>query len=336
MLVSLPRELQQAVETELVQCDARRLQHRVKLLSERYRKHEASGRGRFIADPDDARAYAASILPQSFAQISGALSMLPLRVGDWQPRKVLDIGAGPGTTAWAVAAIWPELERLVHVEADPSFLDLGRRLSGSSPTAAVRDAEWREMDVIEEGLPGGRYDLIVMSLVLSEMARGQRRDLLSAAWRRCDGVLLVVEPGTPATFEVVRDARAQLLRSGGHALAPCPHQEDCPIEEGDWCHFSERSERPLFQRRAKEASLPWEDAKFSFTAVSRFEAQAAPWARVLHQPKKQKSLMELDLCTEAGALANERVPKGRKGAYRFAKKLSWGSGIESAGELGEA
>ena len=50
---------------------------------------------------------------------------------------------------------------------------------------------------------------------MSELARGERRDLVAAAWRRCDGVLLVVEPGTPATFEVVREARKQLLRGGG-------------------------------------------------------------------------------------------------------------------------
>ena len=86
-----------------------------KLLSERYRAHEASGRGRFVADPDDARAYTAMILPQSFAQISGALSMIPLRAGDWQPRRVLDIGAGPGTTAWAVTIVSP----LIEIAGDP-------------------------------------------------------------------------------------------------------------------------------------------------------------------------------------------------------------------------
>jgi len=335
MLVALPDELQQAVETELALSDARRIQHRAKLLSERYRKHEAAGRERFIADADDARAYAALILPQSFAQISGALSMIPLRAGDWKPRRVLDIGAGPGTTAWAAAAIWPELEKIVHAESEPAFLELGQRLSRASPVKTVRDAEWREGDVIEEGLPGGRYDLVVLSLVLSELARGERRDLVAAAWRRCDGVLLVVEPGTPATFEVVREARKQVLRGGGHALAPCPHEGDCPMPDGEWCHFSERSERPLFQRRAKEASLPWEDAKFSFVALSRFPSAQAPWGRVLHQPKKQKSLMHLSLCTGDGLL-EERVSKGRKEAYRLAKKLSWGSAVEQAEDIGHA
>ena len=330
MLVELPAALRAAVEQELSRSDPRRLVSRARELSERYRAHAASGRARFVSDPDDARAYAALILPQSFAQLVGALRMLPLRCGDWSPRSLLDLGAGPGTSAWAAASVWPELESVVHCEADAAFLELGMRLSASSSSEAVRAASWDERDLVEEGLPKGEHDLVILSLVLSEMAVRERREVLHAAWRRCRGVLVVVEPGTPATFEVVREARAQLLRGGAHAIAPCPGDGACPMGEGDWCHFAERSQRPEFQRRVKDASLPWEDAKFSFAALARFPSAAAPWARVLHAPRVLKGRIELSLCTDEG-LVDEAVTKSRKAGWRAAKRLAWGAAVESEG-----
>lgn len=68
------------------------------------------------------------------------------------------------------------------------------------------------------------------------------------------GVLVLVEPGTPAGAAAIQRARTQLLEaaaaevaagrgdsSAAHVVAPCPHDGACPMEgRPSWCHFVQR------------------------------------------------------------------------------------------------
>jgi ribosomal protein RSM22 (predicted rRNA methylase) len=332
VLSVLPKELAAGIAEELSATEPKELLHRARRLSERYREHEARGRRRFIEDKLDALAYAALILPAAHAQLTGCLSMLPLRVGEWQPKSLLDLGAGPGTAAWAALEVWPDIETVTFCEGDPEMISLGRALASRSPSASLRKAKWREGDLLEKRLPSGPHDLVIISLVLSELEPRERAMLVAKANAVCSGVVLVIEPGTPATFEVLRHAREQLVSSGRNIVAPCPHDDECPLVD-DWCHFSERHERPSFQRKAKEASLPWEDTKFSFVAASSFPAEARPWARVRRHPWKAKGRVGMELCA-AGGLVSATVAKSKKDAHRLAKKLDWGSAVETPESLG--
>lgn len=333
MLVELAPELREALARVLSGFDRRSVGHRARALSERYRSHASAGRARFVRDELDAAAHAALLLPASHAQLLGAFSMLGGRAGSWRPRTVLDLGPGPGTVAWAVAEAWPEaLERVVGVEREPAFLDLAARLAAASSHPAVRQARYVEGDVVDEPLPAGRFDLVVLSLVLSEVAPADRPRLLDRAFAACDGVVLVVEPGTPEGFAVVRAARDRLSGAGARTLAPCPHDDPCPLAD-DWCHFTQRLSRPEWQQRVKRASLPWEDAKYSFAAVSRFEPLHRPWARVLAPPRKAKGRVHVPLCAPDG-ISRPTVPKSRSIGYRLARKLDWGDAVSSPSDLG--
>ena len=331
-MIVLPRELEDGVAARLRQADPRHVARVAHALSERYRGERTPGE-RLVRTEDDALAYAGWLLPATYAQVSGALRMLPLRVGRWEPRSLLDLGAGPGTTAWAVTSIWPGLERVVAVERDPAFVAIGRGLSGSSARRGLREAEWRQEDLRDLDLRRERFDLVVLAHVAGEMASGDAGLLLREAWGACDGVLVVVEPGTPAGFARVAAMRRSLLAQGGHAVAPCPHGLACPLAGGealeppDWCHFVERVQRPEFQRRLKGADLGWEDAKFSFFAAARFPSPALPEARVLRHPQHGKGHVDLDLCAREG---RERRVVGRSApAWKIARKLEWGSALEA-------
>ena len=94
----------------------------------------------------------------------------------------------------------------------------------------------------------------------------ERSRLVEKAWEATSRALLLVEPGTPAGFEIIRAAREQLIAAGAFIGAPCPHETPCPMAAGDWCHFAVRVERTRLHRQAKGGDLGYEDEKFSFVA----------------------------------------------------------------------
>lgn len=333
-MIVLPHELESGVESLLRRADSRLVARAAERLSQRYRGERVGGE-RFVTEPEDALAHAGWMLPAAFAQVSGALRMIPRRAAMWSPRSLLDLGAGPGTAAWAAASVWPALERVVAVEREPAFVSLGRELARASPHAAVRDAAWVARDLRDLELGGDRFDLVVLAHVAGELAAGDAGLLLREAWSACDGVLVVVEPGTPAGFERVESLRRALIAKGAHVLAPCPHDAACPLAESgraeppDWCHFAERVQRPGFQVRLKRAELAWEDAKFAFVAVARFPSAARPWARVIRHPRHAKGRVELDLCAQEGREARVVGRKAGDG-WRVARKLDWGDAVDAA------
>ena len=199
------------------------------------------------------------------------------RVPDWAPATLLDLGSGPGTALWAAVAHWPSLRSLTAWEREPAFIALGRELARGSDSPAVHGASWERVDLRRVDWDATqRYDLVILGHVLNELSPDAQRAVIAYAWKLTVGLLLIVEPGTSALFEVVRAARNQLLAAGAHTIAPCPHDRPCPLQN-DWCHFPQRLIRPDFQRRARGASSEWEESKFSYAAMARFTPARPIW-----------------------------------------------------------
>lgn len=140
-------------------------------------------------------------------------------------------------------------------------------------------------------------------------------------WAATQGLLVLVEPGTPAGYQRLLAVRDQLIAAGGVILAPCPHQQPCPLAAPDWCHFSQRLARSRDHRLAKGAETPFEDEKFSYLVVARpGVAAGVPTPRVLAPPRAGKPGIELKLCTPAGALENRFAARRDKAAYAVARR----------------
>jgi ribosomal protein RSM22 (predicted rRNA methylase) len=137
--------------------------------------------------------------------------------------------------------------------------------------------------------------------------------------------LLLVEPGTPAGYRRILDARDLLLRQGAHMIAPCPHASACPLIAPDWCHFSRRVARSRVHLAAKNAEVPWEDEKFSYLAVTR-NSVTLPAARVIAPPRAGSGKLELKLCASDGTAELVLVTKREGARYKQAKRLDWGEG----------
>lgn len=316
--MQLPPALRQAIERELEGIPLADLAQASEALSRRYRAELRDGRLHLDGSPA-AKAYLATRMPATFAAIRDSLSRTAERLADFQPRTQLDVGAGPGTALWAACETWPGLAAATLIEASEPIRKAGERLAAGLSLAI----DWRPAR-IEAGLPDcAPADLVTAGYLLDELDLGQRTALVRRLWELTSGLLVVVEPGTPAGWQRILAARAQLIALGAAILAPCPHAEACPLAAPDWCHFSARVARSRQHRQAKGGSVPWEDEKFIYLAASRLPAPPGA-ARILAPPQASKAAIDFKLCRSDGAAAVERVAKRDAARFKRARKLDWG------------
>ena len=321
--MEMPPDLEQALAGALEGVSRVALGQRAARISALYREGRSSAHA--LRDDVDVLAYAVARLPATFAAVSHALTRLAQRCPGFAPRSVADLGAGPGTASWAAAAIWPAVETIVQVDVHRGLLALGHRLSASAPFPALRQAQEIARDLTQNLVGRESSELVVLSYTLAELPGPRIGDVVGAAWDRCVGALVLVEPGTPQGYARILTARERLLAAGARVLAPCPHQLPCPLVDPDWCHFAERLARSRDQRMVKSARLSFEDEKFSYLVVVR-EPLFSPAgnARILMRPAIEKVGARLKLCMPQGSLWSGCVPKRSAAQFHQVKKKKWG------------
>jgi ribosomal protein RSM22 (predicted rRNA methylase) len=321
--MDMPAALRSALEALLDGVPASELARSSETLSRRYRDEVRDGAAH-LATPSAALAYVATRMPATFAAAHRALSETALAQPDLAPASLLDVGAGPGTLLWATQAVWPHLQSAELIEPSPAIRAIGEQLTGAIDPLKVA---WRPGDARQALASAAPADLVTAGYVLNELKPEDRAPVIDRLWSLTRQVLVVVEPGTSAGWRRILQVRAQVLASGGRILAPCPHAQDCPLVDPDWCHFSQRLARSRRHRLAKRAEVPFEDEKFIYVALARAPSPAQP-ARVLAPPRPAKPHIDLKLCQPDGTADVLRVPRRDPETYRIARRLDWGDRFE--------
>jgi ribosomal protein RSM22 (predicted rRNA methylase) len=326
--MNIPDVLRLALTDELAAIPQKSLAEATTRLSARYRAdRSANDAGRLARSPVDSAAYAAYRLPATFAAVSAVLLEVRRRNPDWQPATLLDAGAGPGTVLWAASSIWPALVRATLLERERAMIDFGKRLASHASAAVLREATWQQCDLLSQW-EQSPCDLVIMAYALDELPPPRLNEIIARLWSVTGETLVLVEPGTPAGFALILQARQQLIDAGGHIIAPCPHQEACPMPDNDWCHFAQRLARTPLHRQVKQSTLSYEDEKFSYVAFSR-QPVSPITGRVIRHPQVRSGHIYLDLCTPTG-LRHSIVTRKDRDAFREARDLRWGDAISEA------
>lgn len=315
----LPAPLRAAIERELQGVSRKDLAARAERTSQAYR----AGRGSagVIQERSDALAYALARLPATYAACAAVLGEAQAMAPGFAPQSLLDAGAGPGAASWAAAEAY-DLVRVTWLDASPPFLALATRLAAEGP-APLAAAEQLRADLTAAG-PWPRADLVMASYALAEIPAPQQAGVVGRLWDACEGLLALVEPGTPAGSARVLAGRQALIAAGAEILAPCPHAGPCPLSAPDWCHFSVRLPRSRDHRLAKGAAAPFEDEKFAYLVAARPGIAAAPRpGRILKPPRPGKAGLAFQVCGPDG-LEVRTVTKRDKAAYATARRLGWG------------
>ena len=195
---------------------------------------------------------------------------------------------------------------------------MGKSLAAFHPV--LQNATWVHKSLIEPIL---RANAAILSYVLGELSDPMA--VVEKCWEAAP-LLIIVEPGTPKAFQVMRKVRQRLIDMEAHIIAPCPHALACPIQGGDRCHFSARVERTRLHRLLKEGSLGYEDEKFCYLIASK-TPEIPVSNRIIRHPLKQSGHVRLTVCTDQGKIEEKTISRKDKELYRQARDSEWGNGI---------
>jgi ribosomal protein RSM22 (predicted rRNA methylase) len=319
-------ELRTALSRVVRGVDARELTRATEALVSRYRA-VAPAAAPILASKAHVAAYAVYRMPATHAALSRVLTDVASR--GLAPRSLLDLGGGTGAAAWAAAGAFATLESVTVLDQVEDALALGRDLVADASSPALTGATFRR--AVAGAWPDLEADLVTVSYVLSELDEARQDALVADAMRRGRAVV-VAEPGTPDGYARVLRVRSALLAAGWTLIGPCPHSTECPLAQGDWCHFAARVSRSAEHRRIKGAELSYEDEKFSWVAA------AAPGVlepvmteegsgRILRHPLKRKGFVEFQVCRPDGTAGREVVSKKAGERYRRARDAEWGDAL---------
>lgn len=274
---------------------------------------------RYMDDPDLLTAYLLFYWPVSYSQVSAALAQSALR-----PRRVLDLGSGPGPAA--AACLDAGAEAAVLVDSSRRALDLARRvlaLDAESGVVRFQETDLEKDSPYAKASEHGPYDCVVFCHSLNELwpdSPDRNLRALALARKAADclspgGAVLVVEPALLSTSRDALELRDALVAEGwriaapctGRALLPCPALTAGP---GHTCHDELRWAPPETVRQlAERTGLDKELLKATwFLALPPGSEAAPPWPedalRVVSDPLLNKAgRIRYLLCGKAGRFA---------------------------------
>jgi len=316
----LPAELKSALDAKLRGFSRNDAAERSASISKNYRDGGGSGT---IRSETDALAYALARMPATYAAVTASLNALSDIRPDFAPKSLLDIGAGPGTASWAAAEAFSTLQDFTLLDANDALRKLALDLVSES--FRLRDLNYERGEARNSLIKAKAADLVIASYMIGEISAAEQSALATLMWEKTRDTLLVVQPGTPAGYARIIALRERLIADGAHVAAPCPHDDKCPLQTPDWCHFTQRLQRSRAHKQVKGAELPYEDEKFAYVALTRSSLAARP-ARVLAQPDVSKVEITAKLCTPAGHVLS-RTPRRAKADYAIARRWRWGDAV---------
>lgn len=315
--MALPVDIRIALEKMAEGLSLKSLGARYKTMSDRYRRKTAQDEFQILS-AEEALAYALARMPATYGAVSDVLRRAAQTIPDFDPKTILDLGAGPGTATLAALEHFPDIKSARLIEPNAHLEGLAKHLMHQRACDTAHERTTLALADLET-----KADLVLLSYVLNELPDEQINRKTERAWNATAQTLVIIEPGTPSGHALILKIRDKLLKLDATIAAPCPHDHACPLANTDgWCHMSVRVERSSIHRKLKsDASLGYEDEKFSYLVATRLPA-TRPSARLIGHPHGQK-LVSLELCDQSGA-AITRTLSRRDDDYKSAKKLHWG------------
>ncbi|MEN9799451.1 MAG: hypothetical protein RL653_3147 [Pseudomonadota bacterium] len=233
------------------------------------RERELAG-AKYMDDPKLLGAYLLFYWPVSYAQGRQVFGELQRK-----PRRVLDLGSGPGPLAFAAQDAGAA--EVTAADRSRPALELARALAAEAGEALAT----REWDPHKgTGAPDGQFDAISLGHVLNEL-HGTGPDAVARRAALCEqllqkvkpgGSLVLIEPALRDTTRALLEVRDVLVGKGFAVRAPCLFRgPSCPAlhKPSDWCHADRAWQPPaVLDELARAASLHKESLKMAYLVLA--------------------------------------------------------------------
>ena len=303
----LPQDLQEKINKLYLSLNKKTLTETQKNLTDKY-KNQTGKSTSLIDSKTDSVLYAISRMPATYSVIHTLVSELEEQGLIENVETVLDMGAGTGTGYFALKDIDEDLQ-ITLVERDRNMIDVFKTLSDENVEVVRDDVLKFETDK--------KFDLVLTSYVLSEMTENDRLSAVSKMLEKTNKYLLIVDTGTPKTYENMMTVKRHIEKSGYHVIAPCM-SEKCRLAN-DYCQFYARVERSALHKLAKSGTLSYEDEKYFYLLISK-ETKQVDGERVIRRPIIKENNIELLLCSKQGVQKTIYTKKNKE-LFKKAKKV---------------
>ncbi|KAG0260741.1 37S ribosomal protein S22 [Actinomortierella ambigua] len=290
-------------------------------------------------------AYVAALAPSAYSAAYNVLGEVKKRVPGFHPKTLFDFGTGPGTAIWAAEQHWKGQLEYTGIDSSLPMLEIAENVISSISEEDNLMSRVSLKPFMSYGPKTNKYDIVMSAFALSEITSlSLRRSTLQHLWESTNDMLILVDRGTPNGFRILAEAREQILgldkdvfkakpkhdsmgnilpeeepapREPAHVLAPCPHDGVCPmyatLDKGSqWCHFSQKVERPDFLRRTKHTRENYEDSKYTYV-ILRKGPRPSLTAEVMQQyQKRQQDAVAATLAEQQQEAEKKEQEQGSK------------------------
>lgn len=308
--MNLPIDFKNQLESLLDGYSLKELRNIASYIMEQYKNNSYKGID-LINSVLAAKVYAVYRLPATYSAFGEALKHT-LELYDQNIDSVIDVGSGSGSASLAVSHLLPNIKNYTLLERNKYMMEIGKSLH--SFNYINYDLSLDNLDI--------KADLVLSNYVLNELDQNSRINAINKMWNMANKLMLIVEPGTPEGFSLIREIRDYLISIGGYVVAPCTHMGVCL---NTWCHFSTRVSRSKLHKDIKGGDAPYEDEKYSYIAFSKNEVIPCK-NRILRHPQINPGFIELEVCSKDG-FKKIKYSKKDKELFKKARKSDAGDMI---------
>lgn len=278
-------------------------------LTNKYKTNQAINKSVFDTK-QDSLVYAISRMPATFAVLSTLLTDLVSQGKLKDISSVTDIGSGTGAGFFAFNEIFENAE-ISLFERDKNMINVFEEFETGQVV--------KQFDLIRDDI-NEKADLVVSSYVFSELNEEGRRLALKKMLDCSKKYVLLVDTGTPRTYENFMKLKSLVYELGYNISAPCESQKYGL--KNDYCQFYARVERSGLMKMAKNAELSYEDEKYFYLLIEKQAKlqENSDERRVIRRPNIKTNFVELKLCTNAGVVS-QNVTKKDKEFFKKARKI---------------
>jgi len=285
--MQLPANLQIKINELYLSLNKKDLVTTQQNLTSKYKTSSGQSKS-LIGSKQDSILYAISRMPATYAVTFTLVSDLIKQGALLDVRSVTDVGSGTGAGYFALKEIDETLD-IKLVEKDKFMIETFLKLANENVSVD-------KLDLIKDKL-SFNSDLIMSSFVLSEMTEEDRIKTFKKLLNETKKYLLLIDTGTPKTYEQMMRLKSVAYEQGYKVIAPCAG-EKCLLKN-DYCQFYARVERSALHKLAKGGKLSYEDEKYFYLLFAKSNTQNSG-KRVIRRPIINPNEVKLKFCTNDG------------------------------------